>query len=202
MNAVSATTTQTSGSRYHSFDALRAVAMLGGILLHALWMYCPIDARAPVVDSSAHHVPYYLFFTIHIFRMHAFFLIAGFFAHLVYTRRSARAFLIQRIQRIGLPLAIGWFALYPMVHWCKAWGSSVSGAEITGLTTSEVFLNLFSSWNAFSSTFSFMHLWFLHLLLQFCVLTIIGVQTLKSVNIPNNWRAQGRQTFVAFIESR
>ena len=45
-----------------------------------------------------------LFFSIHVFRMTTFFLIAGFFAHLSFHRRGAWGFIKDRLQRIALPL--------------------------------------------------------------------------------------------------
>ena len=53
-----------------------------------------------------------LFFAIHVFRMTTFFLIAGFFAHLSFHRRGACGFIKDRLQRIALPLVVGWPILF------------------------------------------------------------------------------------------
>jgi fucose 4-O-acetylase-like acetyltransferase len=49
-----------------------------------------------------------LFFVSHIFRMTTFFLIAGFFGHMTFHKRGAKAFVIDRAKRIALPLVIFW----------------------------------------------------------------------------------------------
>ena len=43
---------------------------------------------------------------IHSWRMLTFFLTAGFFAHLALGRRSTSAFVLDRLKRIALPLAL------------------------------------------------------------------------------------------------
>src|SRR5438093_925024 len=69
-----------SGMRFHSLDALRAAAMLLGLVLHAAIPYMkPIVPLWPVVDKSGSIFYNALFFCIHGVRMQAFFLIAGFF---------------------------------------------------------------------------------------------------------------------------
>ena len=50
----------------------------------------------------------YPFFVSHIFRMTTFFLIAGFFAHMTFHKRGAKAFVLDRAKRIALPLVVFW----------------------------------------------------------------------------------------------
>ena len=114
--------------RYHDLDALRACAMLLGIILHAIlafgqpgWPgYAPQnDAHwvVPIVVSNAADVvgteapekfsPYKLCFTaIHGFRMQLFFLVSGFFTVMLWRNRGIKELLIHRAKRILLPLAI------------------------------------------------------------------------------------------------
>jgi peptidoglycan/LPS O-acetylase OafA/YrhL len=49
-----------------------------------------------------------LFFASHTFRMTTFFLIAGFFAHMSFGKKGAKAFIADRAKRIALPLVIFW----------------------------------------------------------------------------------------------
>jgi glucans biosynthesis protein C len=102
-------------SRFHAMDATRAFALLLGVVFHAAWSFCPVPIGAPVVDASASTPFYWFFLTSHTFRMQLFFLIAGFFAHLLYHRRGAWGFAHNRLLRVGLPLVVGWFLLAPLI---------------------------------------------------------------------------------------
>jgi ABC-type multidrug transport system ATPase subunit len=57
-----------------------------------------------------------------MFRMTLFFVIAGFFAHLVYHRRGARAFIKDRAKRIVVPMTVGWVILAPVTTAIVIWG--------------------------------------------------------------------------------
>ena len=83
-------------TRYHELDALRAVAMLLGVVLHAFLFLIPIGwvgqdpwAKAVPIEQN----PYvYLLAAIHGFRMPVFFLLSGFFTAMLWQRRgTARA---------------------------------------------------------------------------------------------------------------
>ena len=83
--------------RYHALDSLRAGAMLLGLVLHAgvsytrecpqWWAHC---------DSSQSGMFDLLNTTIHAFRMQVFFLMSGFFAHLLIHRVGFREFMRRR----------------------------------------------------------------------------------------------------------
>lgn len=101
----------TPPDRFHALDAARAFALLLGIVLHAtMSFFLPI----PALDHSQSATLAVTFYVIHIFRMSLFFLIAGFFAHLVFHRRGARAFLKDRAKRIFVPMTVGWVVLAPL----------------------------------------------------------------------------------------
>ncbi|MDB4749990.1 acyltransferase family protein, partial [Rubripirellula sp.] len=69
--------TITTITRRHDLDALRAIAMLLGIVLHSAFSFAPIPWI--VRDSQQSEFFYYLVSFIHGFRMPLFFLISGFF---------------------------------------------------------------------------------------------------------------------------
>jgi hypothetical protein len=139
---------------------------------------------------------------IHMFRMQAFFLIAGFFAHLVYSRRGGRAFLGQRLLRIGVPLVVGWLILFPMCRRCYVWGAFESDAAMSGLTMSQAFWESFTDWSLFKSRFSLAHLWFLNLLLLLYGATSASILLGNTLRFPATWRAGLRAGFTRLIESR
>jgi glucans biosynthesis protein C len=83
--------------------------MLLGIVLHAgvCYMAAPIPPTLwPFQDQEKSIVFDLLVFFIHSFRMPLFFLLAGFFARMIYDRRGAGGFLRHRLLRIGIPFGI------------------------------------------------------------------------------------------------
>lgn len=106
--------------RYHDLDALRAAAMLLGIVLHAALFLYP-DAW-PILDKEASESLLYddAITAIHGFRMPVFFLLSGFFTAMLVQRRGLRGALRQRLQRVGLPLAAGMVTVIPLTWWVWA----------------------------------------------------------------------------------
>lgn len=94
--------------RYHSLDALRAAMMLLGLVLHAGATYtlAPIGEGWPIHDPPGSLFFSLLLICIHLFRMPAFFVVAGFFAALLYERDGRAGLLRNRARRIALPLVI------------------------------------------------------------------------------------------------
>ena len=112
--------------RFYDLDALRAVAMFLGIVLHASVFILPeMQLLWPIYDAAAEGDPTYklVIETIHGFRMPVFFLLSGFFSALLWQRRSLRALLMQRLRRVGIPLAVGCFTVVPLSVWMLAYVS-------------------------------------------------------------------------------
>src|SRR5688500_12766151 len=78
-------------ARYHSLDAFRAAMMLLGLVLHsaASYTYTPLRDAWPFHDPPGLVAFEILLLFIHLFRMPAFFVVAGFFAALLYYRDGA-----------------------------------------------------------------------------------------------------------------
>ncbi|HEU4653693.1 MAG TPA: acyltransferase family protein, partial [Steroidobacteraceae bacterium] len=102
--------------RLSGMDAVRAFALLSGVVLHAAMSFMPGLAAfgfpADVSQSSALQIVFYF---IHVFRMPLFFFLAGYFGHLVFHRKGTAGFARDRAKRIALPLLIGWAAFGPMM---------------------------------------------------------------------------------------
>ena len=100
--------------------------MLLGIVLHATLPYfariAGIEFMWPVDDDQSLAM-FLLFDFIHLWRMPVFFLLAGFFAHLVLARRSVAAFMCDRLQRIAVPLVLfaGVMAVILPALWTYGW---------------------------------------------------------------------------------
>jgi fucose 4-O-acetylase-like acetyltransferase len=135
--------------RYHAFDAVRAFALLAGIVQHGSMSFVAVSS--PVQDISQSWILSVTYYVIHIFRMGLFFMIAGFFARILLYRRGTRAFVQDRLMRIFVPMVVGWciFGTLAIVilHWGIARTSGPSNSVPWG--------------------FTFLHFWFLYYLVIF-----------------------------------
>ncbi|ESQ77217.1 acyltransferase family protein [Asticcacaulis sp. AC402] len=166
------TSVQTSGERWNDLDAVRALALFLGIVLHGVMSF--MEPRfwviADVETSTGANIAFYV---IHIFRMTTFFVLAGFFARLLLEKRGTlTAFLGNRLKRVGLPLVAFW----PVV--------------LAAIITLVIVANMPAAGSAAAAappppppaltadTFPFTHLWFLYVLLLFYVgMAVIKVIT-------------------------
>jgi hypothetical protein len=111
--------------RLHAMDSVRALALLCGVLLHAMMSFLPGVAGWPAADVRPSPSMAWITFVIHVFRMTTFFLIAGFFARMLLHRRGLKGFLGNRLTRIAVPLAVGWPILLAGIVAAFAWGGLV-----------------------------------------------------------------------------
>ncbi len=147
---------QGAAVRYYGLDALRAVAMALGIVLHASLPYFNTYEIWPSDDGESLAI-WVVFEFIHIWRMPLFFILGGFFGALVVQRRSWKWYRNQRWRRIGLPLIVflPLIALVMPYIWLYGLqGSIKGGVEIE---------SYFNPW----------HLWFLFHLLTFVIVMAI-----------------------------
>ena len=103
-------------ARIHSLDSLRAIMMMLGLVLHSTEIYLVggNDPWPKDVNSTSHFLGY-LENVIHMFRMPIFFVMAGFFASLLYYERGSIKMVKNRISRIVLPFVVFLFILAPIV---------------------------------------------------------------------------------------
>ena len=109
--------------RYHHLDALRATAMLLGIVMHGLLSFFS-NAYWPAQDLQQHEAYEFANQAIHGFRMPLFFLISGYFTTMLWKRKGLRSLLLHRVQRILLPLVVGGIIIIPLVWIADALGKS------------------------------------------------------------------------------
>lgn len=104
-----------NGQRIHGLDALRAVAMLLGVVLHAASGYRVEEVDYWIHDEQFNSILFdFSYFFIHSFRMPLFFLIAGFFSRFLYFRSGEQAFIKNRWKRVGIPFFIGLVTIVPL----------------------------------------------------------------------------------------
>ena len=94
--------------RLHALDAVRGFALLAGIVFHATMSFLAAPPGVPlwiVMDSQRSLRSAVLFHVLHIFRMTTFFLIAGFFAHMMFHRRGDGGFVARPAEAHRHPAA-------------------------------------------------------------------------------------------------
>jgi peptidoglycan/LPS O-acetylase OafA/YrhL len=115
--------------RRHDLDALRAAAMLLGIVLHAALSFMP--GMWPVHDRYENDAYAVFVSAVHGFRMPLFFLVSGYFTAMLWRRRGLRALVVHRFKRIFLPLALGLVTIIPLTNWSFKWAAS-AGEKTSG----------------------------------------------------------------------
>ena len=172
--------------RYHALDALRAVMMLLGLVLHTSINYLPaIPASAdwPYQDARTSLVFAWLIAFIHIFRMPVFFVVAGFFGAFVHGRRGTGGFLRHRFTRIGVPLLFAWPVLYAVLVGSAPYAQAFTAAPPPH---PEIVIGV-----------DLLHLWFLYHLLIFCVAAVLIDRVLRAA--PAAWRQRLLRAFEGLV---
>jgi len=132
-----------------------------------VWSVWPAD------DPSSSAVFDLSFWFIHLFRMQVFFVMAGFFACMLYGRYGTRRFAAHRLKRIGLPLVIAmgtiipiWMSVFARGHRLIAQGAeqaTTPPAGDTSMTLLDILNFILQPW----------HLWFLQQLLVMCAIAVV-----------------------------
>lgn len=132
---------------FHGLDFLRAMAMLMGLVFHApMLYYIPIMADGfqefGVSSATIPSMEAWLNATVqwlHSWRMTAFFMISGFFAGFVLSKRKPKRFISERFVKLGITMILFtavfdmidgrfegklehmWFLYYDLLFSCIAW---------------------------------------------------------------------------------
>ena len=136
--------------------------MLLGIALHASLPYFSRMAGFEFVwpaDDDQSVALFLVFDFIHTWRMPTFFLLAGFFAHLVLDRRATSVFVLDRLKRIALPLLLFGAVMAVVIPpiWVYGW---------YGVLSLEIFQDVLKERQDLDSSGDLVgHLWFLYYLL-------------------------------------
>lgn len=164
------TTSALNGARWHDLDAVRALALFLGIVLHGVMSF--MEPRfwivGDTVTSGAANVAFYV---IHIFRMTLFFVLAGFFARLLLEKRDGKltAFLGNRLKRVGIPLASFWTPVFAAIVTIMIFANMPPPGSPPIPPPATPAMTVFN--------FPLTHLWFLYVLL----LMYAGVAVVKAV---------------------
>jgi len=166
-----------TSARLHGLDALRAVAMMLGVWLHAGMPY--ITGLPPffwaINDPDKSGVIGHSITLVHSWRMETFFLLSGFFTAMLIAKRGAIKTARQRAFRIALPFVAALVIIQPM---CAAlWGLGYSaqwgfpaGTAVTTMLKTSWGIPVQGSMHEFVRLW---HLWFLYELIWFVAVGLL-----------------------------
>lgn len=167
--------------RLHSFDNLRALAMLSGVLFHAALAYSPLMHPYWLTADRGQWVGVdVVVWFLHLFRMPLFFAIAGFFAARQVAQRGPGGLLRNRAARVLLPLLLFWPVVTASFEWLIGW-ATVSVVHVSPL------LQAIRDDRLPVLPPSLSHLWFLYYLMLFYLLVWIAKTVELKVDVSRVW---------------
>ena len=173
---------QTTPTRLHALDNLRAVMMWLGIVIHVAVMH--MEGPSPINwhDPTSTRLADLLVAFIHVFRMPVFFIVAGFFVAMLIETRGPAAMLKHRFQRIALPFMLFWPLVLVFMGFALIVHANVAATGSFGLDRT-----LLPPPPPGKPLLNTMHLWFIYLLWWLAagsaLLAVLGRR------LPAAWRA-------------
>lgn len=153
-----------NSERIYSLDALRAIMMLLGIILHASLTYGSHEYGKfwPIKNPENNILFDLIVALIHFFRMPVFFVVAGYFGALLYYKKGAEKMLINRVKRILFPFIGGVLIVYPITIFSFSYSSATFSESVSPFKI---------AWNTIITgkflPFNVLHLWFLYFLILY-----------------------------------
>ncbi|MFO0014605.1 MAG: acyltransferase family protein [Planctomycetota bacterium] len=123
-------------TRRNDLDALRASAMLLGIVYHAA---LSLATGFPwfIQDGSSTRGMYIFQSAVHGFRMPMFFMVSGFFTAMLWKTKGLKTLVGHRFRRVLLPCIVGLFTVVPFSNWMIGKAMERSATQRTSLVKDE-----------------------------------------------------------------
>jgi glucans biosynthesis protein C len=164
--------------RYYAFDALRAIMMLLGLVIHSGMSYSSSDDMSwPLRAKDTSDVFFYLVDFIHMFRMPVFFLIAGFFGAFLFYNKSPEQMIKNRFRRIFLPFLVFLLLLNPFIMYAFKYCAAVFEGQAP-VTLAKHFSSLWTY-----IPFGLFHLWFLYYLFIISLIVYLFSKLAKNISV-------------------
>jgi glucan biosynthesis protein C len=166
--------------------------MLLGLVLHSATSFTatPLEQAWPYQDRSTSALFDLIVFFIHLFRMPVFFVVAGFFAAMLYYRDGAGAFAANRARRVLLPLILFWVPIFPLIKAGFVFANGRAAGAVDWTLASPA---------AILATATLGHLWFLWDLTLFYAAALLIAPLAERT--PAAWRSSGQAWFGRIITS-
>lgn len=105
--------------RLHSFDALRAIVAIFGVVLHCLFLQIilsqpNLSLNHAIFSNEQSRIMAFFILWIHSFRLPIFFAISGFFSFYLFQRKGQVSTLQNRWKKIAIPFLVLW--LVPILY--------------------------------------------------------------------------------------
>jgi glucan biosynthesis protein C len=175
--------------RFYSLDAVRSGMMLLGIFYHASSVYYFLFGQSLVTRSLRNAqtsvMLIYIDRALHIFRMPIFFVMAGFFGALLYTRRGPGGVIANRARRVLVPLAVAWLLLAPAIKGGILFAAAARSAEPFARV-----LDYLAAMRLYDDR-TLYHLWFLYDLLIFYTGALVVTWVSRRIDARFRRRANG-----------
>ena len=164
-----------------------------GVILHVTILFGSTDRILWNFYSEYYQdsFNYQITWGIHLFRMQFFYIIAGFFAEMVYLKKGGKYYSKNRLKRILVPFIFGCLIIYPLTLGVFA----VHNAELAEKTFLERSLHFFM-WEFFSGTdynpgITFVHFWFMWFLMIFYAIHVAGravfLSWIQKIKLSSGW---------------
>lgn len=155
--------------RLFALDALRAVMMLLGLVIHTGVTFMPFHSPVRTIQANETWVGFFpIINLIHSFRMPVFFIVGGYFGSLLFFRKGPVTMLLNRTYKILLPLVAGVLILYPLIYASFIYSSAKLAHETDAWQKA-----LLAIRTGQFLPFRLSHLWFLYDLMIFSVITCL-----------------------------
>ena len=190
-----------STERIDYLDALRAIALLLGVVFHAGLSFMPVFIGWAVMDINTSPAISIFSLVSHSFRMPLFFLIAGFFTCMSLQKYGVNALVTSRAVRLGIPFIAGWFLLRPLLvsGWVMGGASMRGEADIPD----GLWQGLQSLTELPAGMFTGTHLWFLYYLMLCTAIAVVLIKLLERVPATSqSLTVVGRRVLVWLCASR
>jgi len=186
-----------STERIEYLDALRAFALILGVVFHAGLSFMPVFIGWAVMDINTSPVVSIFSLVSHSFRMPLFFLIAGFFTCMSMQKYGVKALATSRAVRLGIPFIAGWFLLRPLLvsGWVMGGQSMRGEADISD----GLWQGLHSLTELPAGLFTGTHLWFLYYLMLFTAIAVMVITLLKRVPTVSQSLANSGRRVLAWL---
>jgi glucan biosynthesis protein C len=170
---------------------MRAAMMLLGVILHSALPYAKytLGVVSAYHDLNDSYLLSIVTFLTHMFRMPAFFLVAGFFGGMLFKKLGGKGLLRNRAKRILLPLVVSWVILFPLTILGAAF-TVLGGPEgvsrvIQQLQSGALLAKNNMTFADLLTQLGLIHLWFLYYLMVYYIVVVALIRLIRG--IPQQW---------------